>query len=117
MASFLRTGRKIVAIGFNYAEHAKELSSAIPKEPIFFLKPTSSYLANNGTVEIPKGCIVHHEGILSFFHIIRCILSSDEMLVELGVVIGRQGRDIPASQADSHVAGYGKMNNIPLVRI
>ncbi|KAF9520017.1 hypothetical protein BS47DRAFT_1455801 [Hydnum rufescens UP504] len=80
MASFVRTGRKIVAIGRNFAEHAKELNNAVPKEPFFFLKPTSSYLAN-------RGCIVHHE-------------------VELGVVIGRPGRDIPASQSDSHVLGY-----------
>jgi len=87
MASFVRTGRKIIAIGFNYAEHAKELDNTLPKEPMFFLKPTSSYLGNHGKVEIPRGCVVHHE-------------------VELGVVIGRRGRDIPASQADSYVEGY-----------
>jgi len=87
MASFVRNGRKILAIGRNFAEHAKELNNAVPKEPFFFLKPTSSYLANNGKVEIPRGCIVHHE-------------------VELGVVIGRNGRDISESQADSYIAGY-----------
>ncbi|KAI9025907.1 hypothetical protein CLU79DRAFT_743684 [Phycomyces nitens] len=85
--SFLSTGRKIVAIGRNFGEHAKELGNAVPKSPFFFLKPTSSYLANGGNVEIPTGCEVHHE-------------------VELAVVIGKKGRDFSASEAMSHVAGY-----------
>ncbi|KAI8379375.1 uncharacterized protein BYT42DRAFT_496411 [Radiomyces spectabilis] len=85
--TFFETGRKIVAIGRNYSEHAKELGNAIPKAPFFFLKPTSSYVANDGTVEIPTGCEVHHE-------------------VELAVVIGKNGRDIQASEAMDYVAGY-----------
>ncbi|CAD6576104.1 MAG: hypothetical protein TREMPRED_001579 [Tremellales sp. Tagirdzhanova-0007] len=88
MSNFLRTGRKIVAIGRNYADHAKELGNAIPKEPFFFLKPTSSYISpGEGHVEIPRGTIVHHE-------------------VELGVVIGKNGRDISVSEAESYIAGY-----------
>jgi acylpyruvate hydrolase len=63
MASFAQTGRKIVAIGRNYAKHAKELGNAVPEKPFFFLKPTSSYLSNFGKVEIPRGVVVHHEGI------------------------------------------------------
>jgi len=87
MANFLRTGRKIVAIGRNYADHAKELGNAVPKEPFFFLKPTSSYVSPGEAFEIPKGAIVHHE-------------------VELGVVIGKNGRDIPKADAESYIAGY-----------
>ncbi|KAI8812435.1 hypothetical protein BJ742DRAFT_747095 [Cladochytrium replicatum] len=83
---FSRVG-KIVAIGRNFAEHAKELGNEVPKSPFFFLKPASSIVREPGNIEIPKGCIVHHE-------------------VELGVVIGKTGRDIPASLADSYVAGY-----------
>ncbi|KAI5475704.1 hypothetical protein MNV49_001038 [Pseudohyphozyma bogoriensis] len=71
----------------NYAAHIKELNNATPTEPFFFLKPTSSYVTNNGPVEVPKGVTVHHE-------------------VELGVVIGKGGRDILAKDAYSHVAGY-----------
>jgi acylpyruvate hydrolase len=57
-------------------------------EPFFFLKPTSSYIQpGEGPVEIPKGVQMHHE-------------------VELGVVIGKNGRDIPKSEADSYIAGY-----------
>ncbi|KZV96147.1 hypothetical protein EXIGLDRAFT_714603 [Exidia glandulosa HHB12029] len=78
---------RIVAIGRNFVEHVRELNNTVPKEPFFFLKPTTSYLANGGKIEIPRGTIVHHE-------------------VELGVVISRTGRDIPSAQADSYVAGY-----------
>ena len=41
---------------------AAEMGNALPKEPFFFLKPTTSYLANGGTVELPKGIDVHYEG-------------------------------------------------------
>jgi len=87
MAAFVRHGKKIVAIGRNYAAHAKELNNAVPKEPFFFLKPTSSYLPSGGKLEIPQGIVAHHE-------------------VELGVVIGKGGRDITQGNASSHIAGY-----------
>ncbi|KAJ7685737.1 hypothetical protein DFH06DRAFT_1289509 [Mycena polygramma] len=87
MAAFARQGRKIVAIGRNYAEHIKELNNTAPKEPFFFLKPTTSYVASGGKVEIPRGIVAHHE-------------------VELGVVIGKGGRDISQADAESHIAGY-----------
>ncbi|TIC07616.1 hypothetical protein E3Q08_00606 [Wallemia mellicola] len=88
MASrFHSTARKIVAIGRNYSEHAKELQNAIPKEPFFFLKPTSSFVRTGGNIEIPNGVVAHHE-------------------VELGVVIGQTGRDISQNDALSHIAGY-----------
>ncbi|KIM86234.1 hypothetical protein PILCRDRAFT_816165 [Piloderma croceum F 1598] len=86
-ASFVRQGKKIVAIGRNYADHVKELRNTIPKEPFFFLKPTTSYVESGGKVEIPRGIVAHHE-------------------VELGVVIGKGGRDILQQNADLHVAGY-----------
>ncbi|KAF9153349.1 hypothetical protein BGX20_004946 [Mortierella sp. AD010] len=85
--NFIHSGRKIVAIGRNFSEHAKELGNAVPKSPFFFLKPTSSYISNGQNIEVPSGCEVHHE-------------------VELGVVIGKDGRDIPASKANEHIAGY-----------
>ncbi|TIC38106.1 hypothetical protein E3Q09_00343 [Wallemia mellicola] len=88
MASrFHSTARKIVAIGRNYSEHAKELQNAIPKEPFFFLKPTSSFVRTGGNIEIPNGVIAHHE-------------------VELGVVIGQTGKDISQNDVLSHIAGY-----------
>ncbi|EGN95676.1 hypothetical protein SERLA73DRAFT_113358 [Serpula lacrymans var. lacrymans S7.3] len=86
-ASFVRQGRKIVAIGRNYSEHIKELNNATPNQPFFFLKPTTSYLTSGGKVEIPSGIIAHHE-------------------VELGLIIGKNGRDISQADAESHIAGY-----------
>ncbi|KAI0780508.1 hypothetical protein BD413DRAFT_463078 [Trametes elegans] len=86
-ASFVQQGKKIVAIGRNYSEHAKELNNAVPKEPIIFLKPTTSYLPSGGNVEIPQGVTAHYE-------------------VELGVVVGKRGRDIPESEAAGYIAGY-----------
>jgi len=85
--SFLRQGKKIVAIGRNYALHIKELNNAAPTEPFFFLKPTTSYVHSGGNVEIPRGTTVHYE-------------------VELGIVIGKSGRDISQAAADSHISGY-----------
>ncbi|KAJ2996436.1 hypothetical protein HDV02_006514, partial [Globomyces sp. JEL0801] len=73
----------------NYADHAKELGNSIPTQPFFFLKPSSSILiqSQNKSIEIPKNCDVHHE-------------------LELGVVIGKTGRDIQPSHADSFISGY-----------
>jgi len=39
------------------------LNNAVPKEPFFFLKPTSSYLSSGGKLELPIGVIAHHEGM------------------------------------------------------
>ncbi|KAI0288201.1 hypothetical protein BC826DRAFT_1093126 [Russula brevipes] len=86
-ASFARSGKKAIAIGRNYADHVKELGNAIPREPFFFLKPTSSYLPSGGIIEIPRGISAHHE-------------------VELGVVIGKGGRDISEAKAGEYIAGY-----------
>ncbi|KAI9348196.1 hypothetical protein BDR26DRAFT_854176 [Obelidium mucronatum] len=87
LSTFPSWSRKIIAIGRNYAEHAKELGNAVPSTPFFFLKPTSSFLTPNGAIEIPRGSNVHHE-------------------IELGLVIGQPGRDIPASAAWNHIGGY-----------
>ncbi|KAJ3478048.1 hypothetical protein NLI96_g10034 [Meripilus lineatus] len=86
-AAFVRQGKKIVAIGRNYVDHVKELQNTVPKEPFFFLKPTTSYLPSGGKVLIPRGILAHYE-------------------VELGVVVGKTGRDISQAEAESHIAGY-----------
>ena len=54
-------GRKIIGIGWNYANHAKELGNHVPSRPMFFLKPTSSIIRQGEAIEIPQGCNVHHE--------------------------------------------------------
>ncbi|KAH0904429.1 hypothetical protein HID58_043932 [Brassica napus] len=83
-----KQGTKIVGVGLNYASHAKELGNALPKDPIVFLKPTSSYLENGGTIEIPHPLdSLHHE-------------------VELAVVIGHKARDVPERLAMDYIGGY-----------
>ena len=59
----------------------------VVQEPLIFLKPTSSYVREGLPIEIPSSCtILDHE-------------------VELGVVIGKKGRDISEDQAMDHVSG------------
>nr|GMD79110.1 acylpyruvase FAHD1, mitochondrial [Ipomoea batatas] len=84
----LSIGTKIVAVGRNYVAHAKELGNAVPKEPVLFLKPTSSYLENGGTIEVPHPLeSLHHE-------------------VELAVVMSKKARDVPEATAMDYVGGY-----------
>lgn len=62
MRNFPLMGKKIIGIGRNYRDHAKEMAAAVPTEPIFFLKPTSSYVLEPNTIKIPEGVRVDHEG-------------------------------------------------------
>ncbi|XP_024200201.1 probable acylpyruvase FAHD1, mitochondrial [Rosa chinensis] len=74
--------------GKNYAAQAKELGNAVPKEPVLFLKLTSSYLENRGTIEIPHP------------------LESLDHEVELAVIISKKARDVPQAKAMDYVSGY-----------
>lgn len=83
--------RKIIAIGRNYADHAKELGNQVPKpvdNPLIFSKPISTIITEPEKIEIPSDFKeFHHE-------------------VELGVVIGKAGKFIKEEDAMSHVLGY-----------
>src|SRR3989338_11248429 len=80
---------KILCIGRNYAEHAKEMKAEVPASPVFFLKPPTALVSDGGTIRIPNiSRELHHE-------------------VELTVLIGAGGNSIPESSALRHVAGYG----------
>ncbi|XP_029432606.1 acylpyruvase FAHD1, mitochondrial [Rhinatrema bivittatum] len=88
LTKFWDWGRKIICVGRNYAEHAKELKNVIPSEPVLFLKPSSAYVREGAPVLIPYySSNLHHE-------------------VELAVVIGKPGNAIPQTAAMDHVAGY-----------
>ena len=79
---------KIICLGRNYAEHAKELGHEVPKEPVIFLKPPSALIGPNQTIILPrKSREVHHE-------------------VELAVIVGKRGKDIPRERAMDYVLGY-----------
>ncbi|MCU0453130.1 MAG: fumarylacetoacetate hydrolase family protein [Bacteroidetes bacterium] len=80
---------KILCIGRNYAEHAKEMKAEIPSAPVFFLKPSTALVADGGVVRIPSiSNDMHHE-------------------VELTVLVGTGGSHIPESEARKHIAGFG----------
>lgn len=79
---------KIICIGRNYIEHAKEMQADIPVTPVIFLKPSSAIIHNGDDIVIPKiSNDMHHE-------------------VELVVVIGKGGKHIQASEVNSHILGY-----------
>jgi 2-keto-4-pentenoate hydratase/2-oxohepta-3-ene-1,7-dioic acid hydratase in catechol pathway len=87
---------KIVCIGRNYREHAKELNHAIPTEPLFFLKPPSSVIASGEEIRRPMDLSqrVDHEG-------------------ELAVVIGRRCYRLDGSEdVRSYIAGYTCLNDV-----
>ena len=88
LASFTKIGRKIVCAGRNYAEHAAELNNSLLTTPLLFMKPTTCYVENGGTIEIPVGCTeLHHE-------------------IELGVVIGSRISRATPDVAFKSVGGY-----------
>jgi 2-keto-4-pentenoate hydratase/2-oxohepta-3-ene-1,7-dioic acid hydratase in catechol pathway len=85
---------KIVCVGRNYVEHAKELGNEVPKVPLTFLKPPSSIIPNGGTVILPpQSSQVEHEA-------------------ELVVVIGKRGRNITTEQAKKYIFGYTIGNDV-----
>ncbi len=79
---------KIVCIGLNYADHAKEGGMDIPKEPILFFKATSSIVGPNDDMIIPKNS------------------KKSDWEVELAVVIGKKASYVSEKNAMDYVAGY-----------
>ena len=81
------TAGTVYCIGRNYVAHARELGNEVPGRPLVFLKPASS-ITFDGPVQLPvRSQDVHHE-------------------VELVAAVGEGGKNIPQSEALSHVAGY-----------
>ena len=99
---------KIVCIGLNYVDHAKEVGAPLPKEPIIFLKPTSSLCGPNDEVMLPKGIIPKKGKTQS-----RLVDSKrSDWEVELGIVIGDKARSVPDSKAMQYIAGYTIVNDV-----
>ncbi|RMG01042.1 MAG: DUF2437 domain-containing protein [Acidobacteria bacterium] len=89
------TPSKIVCVGRNYADHAKELGNDVPKEPLLFLKAPSAIITNNDQIVLPPQSFqVEHEG-------------------ELAIVIGRSCKDLSASDNPlDYVLGYICLNDV-----
>src|SRR5579884_4425036 len=88
------TPSKIVCVGRNYAEYARELGNETPKEPLIFLKPPSSLIASGDAIVWPAiSQRVDFEG-------------------ELGVVMARRARHVRQDQAMDYVLGYTCVNDV-----
>jgi len=85
---------KIVCVGRNYAEHAKEFGNPVPAEPLIFLKPLSSLIASGDNIVYPRiSERIDYEG-------------------ELGVIIGKRCRNVKASDATNYILGYTCVNEV-----
>lgn len=85
---------KIVCVGRNYAKHAAELGGEVPDEPLIFFKPPSSLIGEGDAIVMPAiSQRVDFEG-------------------EIGVIIGKRGRNVPASEAWSLVESLVPVNDI-----
>jgi len=88
LSSCIARPSKIVCIGLNYKDHAKETNSPIPKEPIIFFKSTSALNDPNGDVVIPRTS------------------EKTDWEVELAIVIGKKATYVDEKTALDYVAGY-----------
>ena len=85
---------KIVCVGLNYVEHARELKMQLPHEPILFIKPPTAVLAPEGEIIYPQSSQqVDYEG-------------------ELGVVIGKRCKNVPADEVEKYILGYTCFNDV-----
>ena len=85
---------KIVCVGLNYIDHARELNMEVPEEPILFLKPTSSIIYDGENIIIPKQSKrVDYE-------------------VELAIVMGKKCKNVKKEDAMDYIKGYTILNDI-----
>jgi 2-keto-4-pentenoate hydratase/2-oxohepta-3-ene-1,7-dioic acid hydratase in catechol pathway len=82
------TAGKILCVGRNYAEHIKEMNAQLPEEPVVFMKPTSAIVRNGNPVFYPP------------------ISQNMQHEVELVIIIGKAGKNIPANRANDYIMGY-----------
>ena len=85
---------KIVAVGLNYKDHAAEMNKPLPDEPLIFLKPSTAVIGTGASIVIPPDAgRVDYEA-------------------EVGVVIGRTARNVPAARAHEYVLGLTCVNDV-----
>ncbi|MFT5449456.1 MAG: 2-keto-4-pentenoate hydratase/2-oxohepta-3-ene-1,7-dioic acid hydratase in catechol pathway [Gammaproteobacteria bacterium] len=85
---------KVLCIGLNFSDHAKESGLPIPDEPILFMKATTSLNGPNDQVVLPKGSV------------------KSDWEVELGIVIGKRASYVEEADALDYVAGYTLVNDV-----
>ncbi len=88
------TPTKIICVGFNYRDHAAEMKTEPPKEPLLFLKPPSAVIAHQAPIPYPRHTKqLEYEG-------------------ELAVVIGRRTRHVARARGQEYVWGYTIFNDV-----
>jgi 2-keto-4-pentenoate hydratase/2-oxohepta-3-ene-1,7-dioic acid hydratase in catechol pathway len=92
---------QILAIGRNYAEHAKEQSAAVPTRPMLFTKHFTSAILHEDPIIIPKICQDPSTGG-----------DQTDFEAELCVILGKPARDVPESAALDHILGYCCANDV-----
>ncbi|WP_227379392.1 fumarylacetoacetate hydrolase family protein [Haladaptatus halobius] len=85
---------KIICVGLNYHDHAEEQDEEIPDKPILFAKSSTS-------VTNPNAAIIHPDDI-----------EQVDYEVELGIVMGRTSKNVPATDAMNYIAGYTVVNDV-----
>jgi 5-oxopent-3-ene-1,2,5-tricarboxylate decarboxylase / 2-hydroxyhepta-2,4-diene-1,7-dioate isomerase len=90
----IRRPSKILALGRNYLEHARELGNIVPTEPVFFSKLNSAVIG-------PDEPVVY-----------KSFLTRVDPEVEVAIVIGKEGADIREEDAASYIAGYTIVNDV-----
>ena len=85
---------KVVCIGKNYADHAAEMDSAVPDEPIIFIKPNTAVIGPNDTIQWPR------------------MSERVDFEAELAIVIGRICKEVPAAKANDVIFGYTLANDV-----
>ena len=85
---------KVIAVGLNYIEHARETGKPLPRLPLFWLKAPTSLLPDGGKIEIP---FPHHR---------------TDYEAELAIIIGRKIRNVPSTAAARYIFGYTTAQDI-----
>jgi 2-keto-4-pentenoate hydratase/2-oxohepta-3-ene-1,7-dioic acid hydratase in catechol pathway len=85
---------KIICVGLNYSDHARELDMPIPEKPLLFLKPPSAVIGHLGNIVYPK------------------TTKHMDYEAELAVIIGRRCKNISAADADRVIMGYTCFNDV-----
>lgn len=85
---------KIICIGLNYADHAKETNAPIPPEPIIFMKSTTAIVGPYDDIIIPKNSV------------------KTDWEVELAIIIGKKASYVEEAEALDYVAGYALHNDV-----
>ena len=94
MGSCISNPGKFVAIGLNYSDHAEETGAKVPSEPIVFMKATSCVNGPNDDIEITS------------------YSKKLDWEVELGIVIGKEAKNISEKDSNKHILGYCLVNDI-----